>query len=100
MPFVKGKPKTGGRAKGTLNKATCELKELAQSYAPQCLDELVRLAKAAESEAARVSAIKEIFDRGYGKARQPLDHAGADGAGPVEIAFTFRLDSASSDDED
>jgi hypothetical protein len=62
------------------------------------LEALVRLAKGAESEAARVSAIKEIFDRGYGKSRQPLDHGGQDG-GPIEIAFTFQLDSASSDDD-
>jgi hypothetical protein len=32
--------------------------------------ELARLAVEAESEAARVAAIKELFDRGYGKARQ------------------------------
>ncbi len=35
--------------------------------------ELARLATEAESEAARVAAIKELFDRGFGKAKQSLD---------------------------
>lgn len=62
--------KTGGRKRGTPNKATAEVRDLAREYAPAALKELARLMKNAESEAARVSAIKEILDRGYGKAIQ------------------------------
>jgi len=36
-------------------------------------DDLVRLATKAESEAARVAAIKELLDRGYGRAVQPIE---------------------------
>lgn len=68
--------KFGGRKAGTPNKATREIKELAQSYAPASMKELARLAKAAESETARVAAIKEIFDRAYGKAPQAIEHSG------------------------
>jgi hypothetical protein len=32
-----------------------------------------RLATKAESEAARVAAIKELLDRGYGRAVQPIE---------------------------
>jgi hypothetical protein len=62
--------KTGGRKKGTPNKATREVKDLAQQYAPDALKELARLAREAENESARVSAIKELLDRAYGKAPQ------------------------------
>lgn len=64
--------KTGGRRPGTLNKATAEIKEVAKQYAPAALEELARLSTAAESEQARVAAIKEILDRAYGKAAQDI----------------------------
>lgn len=80
--------KTGGRKKGVQNKITAEIKEIAQQYAPQALAELARLMVEAESEAARVAAIKEILDRAYGKSPQALT---GDGGGPIEhkhdIAF-------------
>lgn len=64
--------KTGGRAKGTPNKATADIRALAQVHAKSAMTELARLATSAESEAARVAAIKELFDRGFGKSKQPL----------------------------
>ena len=39
----------------------------ARDYAREALDMLFALAKDAESEAVRVSAIKELLDRGFGK---------------------------------
>lgn len=71
MPVPKG-TRIGGRQKGTLNKATAEIKDLARQHAPEALAELAKLAKGAESEAARVAAIKEILDRAYGKSTQPV----------------------------
>jgi hypothetical protein len=65
--------KTGGRKKGTPNKATAEIKALAQLHAEAAMKELARLATGAESEAARVAAIKELFDRGFGKATQHVE---------------------------
>jgi len=66
---VKGQ-KTGGRVAGTPNKATAEIKALAGMHAEAAIAELARLATGAESEQARVSAIKELLDRAYGKAPQ------------------------------
>ncbi|MGE0108881.1 MAG: hypothetical protein AB7S81_03840 [Bdellovibrionales bacterium] len=64
--------KTGGRRAGTFNKATAELKELARPYAPEALETLRLIMRDSESDAARVSAAKEILDRSYGKTCQPL----------------------------
>ena len=50
----------GGRQTGTPNKATADVKALAQSYAPEAVKELARLALNAQSEQARVTAIKEF----------------------------------------
>jgi hypothetical protein len=69
--------KTGGRKPGSLNKATSELKDLARVHTEAAVLELARLASGAQSEQARVAAIKELLDRGHGKATQLID-AGAD----------------------
>jgi hypothetical protein len=66
-----GGPKTGGRVAGTPNKATLDIKALAQEHGPELLGILVSLAKDDETpHAARVAASKEVLDRGYGKASQ------------------------------
>jgi hypothetical protein len=44
-----------------------EIKELARQYALIAVRELARLATKAHSEQARIAAIKEILDRGYGR---------------------------------
>lgn len=75
-----------GRKAGVPNKATAHIKALAQVHAETAMIELARLAVSAESEPARVAAIKELFDRGFGKARQPL---GGENEGDA-IEHTFR----------
>lgn len=67
-----GKRTGSGRKKGVPNKATAEIKALAQVHGARMIAELARLATKAESEQARVAAIRELLDRGYGKATQPL----------------------------
>lgn len=79
--------KTGGRQKGSLNKATADIKALAQAHAPVAIKELARLAVKAESEAARVAAIKELLDRGYGKSKQAIV-GGDDDDNPIKTALT------------
>ena len=74
-----GKRPDAGRKPGTPNKATAEIRALAQKYTPDAMKELARLAREAVSESARGAAIKEIFDRGYGRAVQSLT-GGEDGA--------------------
>ena len=71
MAGIKGQ-RIGGRQPGTPNKATAEIRDLARKYTPEALIELARLTTQAESEQARVAAIKELFDRAYGKSTQIL----------------------------
>jgi hypothetical protein len=81
-----------GRPKGSLNKTTREIKALARAFGPPAINRLAQLsgllagAPAAESEGAQIAAIKELLDRGYGKATQPLS---GDPDGPP-LAVDFR----------
>lgn len=75
----------GGRPKGSLNKATKDIKALAQEYAPAALKELARIATKGKSEAARVSAIKELLDRGFGKSPQVI---AGDKDNPLQLVIT------------
>lgn len=69
----KGLPRTGGRKPGTPNKATVEVRTLAQQYGPKALQTLAKImADTKEVASARVSAAKEILDRAYGKSPQPI----------------------------
>lgn len=92
QPGTVKKPEGSGRKAGTLNKATAEVKELAGKYGPKAIEGLAKLAGLAknevgkaESEAARVAAMKEILDRAYGKSAQPV--GGGDGTEPIKHLF-------------
>lgn len=78
--------KTGGRQKGSPNKVTADIKSVAQSFGPEALEHLMSIARDVENApAARVAAVKEILDRGFGKAKQPIEHSGEEG-GPIMIS--------------
>lgn len=91
--MAKGK-KTGGRIKGVPNKATIEIKAVAQQWGPAAIKALAGLAgldpkgTQAESEQARIAAMNIILDRAYGKAAQPLTGEGGEGA----VAMTVTVD--------
>lgn len=72
--------KFGGRQKGTPNKATAEVKEFAGQYTRQAILGLVKIAKTARSEQARVSAWREILDRAVGRPAQQIDLSNQDGS--------------------
>lgn len=87
-----GRREGAGRKPGVPNKATGEAKELAQQWGPKAIKKAAELAGLlpgkkgqAESEAARVAALKEILDRAYGKAAQPV--GGGDGTEPIKHLF-------------
>ena len=76
----------GGRKTGTPNKITADVKELARKYGPEVIAGFARLFREADSDAARIAAGKELLDRGYGKAAQPLG-GGADGTEAIKHVF-------------
>ncbi len=70
-----------------------ELRDLARGHAPAAIKELARLALKAKSEQARVAAIRELLDRGYGKPTMPIEGfvetaaQNEAGGGVMEIVF-------------
>jgi hypothetical protein len=74
--------KTGGRAAGTPNKATADLKTTAREYGPRVIEKLWGICEKGESDQAKINAARELLDRGYGKPAQAV--TGAD-EGPVTI---------------
>jgi hypothetical protein len=81
-----------GRPKGVPNKATADIKAIAQPYGPAAIALLAELSglapgERAESETARIAALKELLDRAYGKSTQPV--SGDADAAPVAIEFTW-----------
>lgn len=76
--------KTGGRQKGSLNKTTLDIKEAAQKFGPEAVELLLNIARDENGNpASRVAAIKEILDRGYGKAKQPI--VGDEDSPPIQV---------------
>lgn len=72
-----------GRPTGRRNTATrsqgASLSELARKHTADALSVLVSVAKKSDSDSARVAAANAILDRGYGKPKQAVEHAGAIG---------------------
>jgi hypothetical protein len=69
MKFRKGESgNPGGRPK-----VLGEIQELARQHVPSAIAELARLALKAKSETARIAAIRELLDRGYGRPRQAVE---------------------------
>ena len=69
----------GGRKKGTPNRTTAEIRELAQQHGPLVLKTLAALVKKADCDAVRVSAGKELLERGYGKSNIPVQQVSVRG---------------------
>ncbi|APX75802.1 hypothetical protein BUW96_13605 [Achromobacter insolitus] len=73
-----------GRKPGIPNRATADIKSLAQSHGPDAIARLVAIFQSAETPpAAHVAAIKELLDRGFGKAAQPI--SGSPDLPPIQI---------------
>ena len=62
--------KTGGRKPGVQNKVSREVRALAILHADEAIEALISLMKGAQNESVRLSAAKELLDRGCGR---PVD---------------------------
>lgn len=68
-----GRRPGAGRPAGRKNKVTESVKKIAQEYGEEAIKNLVEIMRDGDlPPAARVAASKEILDRAYGKATQPL----------------------------
>ncbi len=85
----------GGRQKGVPNKATAELKDLARQYTCEALEALVKILRESESDQAKVSAAREVLDRGYGKATTVI---GGDASAPLTVTTRIELVGVKPDD--
>jgi hypothetical protein len=66
--------KYGGRQKGTKNKVTQNVKELAAPHGPDAIKVLVEIMMdESAGKSYRIAASKEIMDRAYGKAPQHIE---------------------------
>lgn len=84
--------KTGGRAAGTPNKITADIKALAQEYGPDAIKTIVGIMNTSENDTARLAAAKELIDRGYGKASQAVEVNG-------EVGLTVEIIKFAGDSE-
>lgn len=78
----------GGRTKGTPNKATASIKEIARQYTNEAVAALVGALNDANA-AARIAAAKELLDRGYGKSATVLN--GDEDGGPMRLATKIEI---------
>ncbi len=81
------RPKTGGRRKGTANRATAEIRAALQKHGEELVRALLALCKS-DDERVRLGAITAALDRGWGKPAQALQIKG-DPDSPV--VFNLRL---------
>lgn len=63
-------PPGKGRPKGSRNRATTEIKKIAQAHGKEGIDQLVLLVAHGKPHATRVAVAKELLDRGYGRPAQ------------------------------
>ena len=73
-----------GRPKGSRNKSTKDIKLLAAPYGPEAIGVLAKLMHEGETHSVRVNAARELLDRGFGRASQPIEHSGQ-----VDVAMTL-----------
>ena len=91
----------GGREKGTPNKATVEIKDVARKHGPAIIEAAAKLAGVvagddglpsgkAASEQAQIAAMALVMGYGYGKPSQVV--TGEGGQGPVLLGILDIID--------
>ncbi len=89
--FKKGQSgNPGGRPK-----ALIAVKEAAQAHGTAAIKKLAFLMENGDSDAAKISACKELLDRAYGKATQPI--AGDDDMPAIRAALKVAFVGSGSD---
>jgi hypothetical protein len=98
-----GKQPGAGRPKGSLAKSTIEAMELRKRLIEAASAEWDMIIRGLLRNATRgdVPAIRELFDRIFGKASQPLEHTGKDGKElPTPILINMNVPAYERDEKD
>lgn len=83
-----GKRPGAGRPRGALNKATADIKRIAQDHGGEAIRVLATImSEAGEPAAARVAAARELLDRGYGRVPQAI--GGTNELPPIKSTRVF-----------
>lgn len=85
-----GKQPGAGRPKGSKTRTTAEMRSRCRMYTDRALDVLERIAEKSKNESNKMSAVKEILDRGHGKAAQVL---AGDPDNPVQTRVVMAWDT-------
>lgn len=88
-----GRKTGGGSRKGRPNKASADIRALAQRYTAEALATLAQIMRTGQAEQARVAAANILLDRGHGKAPQSI-HATVTHTPPSELDDAELLDIA------
>src|ERR1700681_2549260 len=90
-PGSRRPPNAGkGRPKGSLNRATADVKVLAGVYTPEAVRLLAAVMRNTKAPLmARVMAADKLLDRACGRPAQA--HAGPSGSGPVTLTLIEEL---------
>lgn len=75
-------------------KAPADVRSLARGYTGVCIKTLGTIAQRGKSEAARVSAVALLLERGWGKA--PTTITGADGDADIRVVVRHILEGSST----
>jgi len=81
----------GGRQKGTPNKNTSFLRDIAREYTEEAVQVLVDAMKNGETFDIRAKAADKLLDRGWGRPAQSHEHTGAEG-GPIETKISLSFE--------
>ncbi|MXV44345.1 hypothetical protein GS501_04700 [Saccharibacter sp. 17.LH.SD] len=71
--MARDKSTASGRKRTPSAKAATTMRTLAQKHGPTMIDALSDIALNGKSETARIAAIRELLDRGYGKVKAPQE---------------------------
>lgn len=101
-PGFGGKQPGAGRPKGSLQQVASvgekrHIAELAREHSKACIDQAVDIMNNSTSDAARMSAIQFLTDRGFGKAPQAIHVEDPDGSlGDITKGFASLVASLSA----
>ncbi|GBQ08869.1 hypothetical protein [Saccharibacter floricola] len=76
------------------------LRRKVRQHGATLIDALIEIATSASSESTRLSAIKELLDRGYGKSFSSVERASSTATPPPSPTLLIQPPSSSASDHD